>query len=387
MNRRHLKLFWAGLGICFCADSLRADDMSKQRELELLTQTKSCIETLNDANRRYQYFIDNWFNDKSEVDIATHFMSLQNQHKTFYEDIAKLSKFESPVPTDLSELAGELKNLETAYQTSLTAQSRLIEAEAVMRDSLYQVEQGLDQVGGKFTTAKKICGPSQAQQIDTAIAGISSLRERLLDIRQFMQLATEKRSSLFRAILEVKKARLTNRFNQQAKLALSEIRDHINGIFAADLLVDRIHRWWSEAALLQGTARGEWSTYLNYTNSLRVLRADYQTGIGFRQELATITPLSENIRQSITATLELYVKQIRDLMTNLESGGYQKIFERQQFLSGQRRKIWSQYSQECQRAIDSFDQIATAVNSYESFRSAEAAYRLQAKACTGEQRR
>ena len=363
--------------------SARADDA----EYERLKNVKTCITTLREADQRLGVILDTWFTgEQSAVAVASHFAVVQQQHQKFLDELDTYAKLSTVTPTNLEALAAAIAETEQPAPGVLRTRDLANEYSERFLLGLVSLDDGLNEVGGEFEAAGRVCpyGESEAQgAIARSLELVKSLRLELGRMRIFVAEAIATRLDLFGALLASRRITLYQAYAREAGQSLDAIRSAVEATLAADRFARRIENWWFAAAVTRGVGRGLTTRDLQYTEGLRKLRADAQTGREFEQELRQITGLPDGARRILEADLTLYLKQIIAEIDRVEAGGWRGMLERQKLLTSRRRAIAAQLNSLCIKEIAAFEQLAATVANADEARATELAYQRQLAACTG----
>lgn len=353
-----------------------------QAEMDRLRRVKTCIETLRGASERLDVLVKTWFSDPaSAVNLAANFAILRERHDKYADLLKAYAKEADQTPADLAGLVKLIKELDEPREDLLAARAAVNDGDERFIWSLLAVDDGLNEVGGEFEAAKPSCGTDAGDVITNAAAYIGNLRTQVNLMRAYLADAAPKRSALQESILTARKLKAHEAYAKKAREALQSVTKQVDAALAADALAAKIQAWWHGAGVVAGIGRGAVTLYLQYTEALRILRSDLETGRSLQRELAALKGGDDSARAHISADLNLYVRQLEQTLEKLEQGGWQAVFERQKYLTGRRRAIAAQYPTACLKLLDAFDAAAAGVRDADSFRPVEDLYHAQVNAC------
>jgi hypothetical protein len=163
---------------------------------------------------------------------------------------------------------------------------------------------------------------------------------------------------------------------------LDEIRQSIDAILAVDALYGQVRKWWQDATIRRGPARGLVARELQYLEALRVLSGDLDRVADFRRELHALADVGSEARRPVDVDLDRFESQLIAQKQTLLNGGWEAVFNRQKTLSARRSAGDAANSPGCRSALAVFEQLARQVRDAQSFEEAAAAYRDEVAACT-----
>jgi len=352
-------------------------------EYQQLVKEKSCIETLRLAESRMATMTKTWFgDDASSLSVVNNFKTIEKQHTKFLTSVDELSKEAKTSSGSLEGLAQALHDLDQSHDETISKLASISSMDELFLVSLPPLDRGFEEVGSDLQAARKVCEADNAARIDANMAAVADLRFQLRQMQTYVMQGAKKRADVYDAVLLSKRLRLQKEYTEKTGTELKGLLVKIDAAFAATHLLERVHQWWMAAAIINGIGRGLVTSQLQYAEALRTLKVDLARGRAFQAELAEIKGLSTENRALAGHDLDLDVAQLISAIHDLESGGWQAVFKRQQFLTARRHELADKYGPNCLAAIQQFEQIAAAVaNSYERFLPAEKAYRTEVSAC------